>query len=885
MSKQLTGRTRKGSDADVASKPAASVVTSVVTPVVAPMASPGKSGHDHDHDHGRDHGHGRWHGVFAAILVVAVCVAWANTLRAPFVLDDGESIVTNASIRDFWSLRWLNPPAKMGETVSGRPVLNFSFAVNYALGGLDVRGWHLGNLLIHAAAALALFGVARRVFGKCGMGSAECGMGGGGADGRTEIESGSGILPLGLGKQGGRGKRLEAASTFAAFAVALPWALHPLQTAAVTYVVQRAESLAGLFYLLTLYCFIRAAEAANGDGGEKRHGQDARSTGSAGKMPADDAQRRRMGEPPMPRNPHGQDARAALQTHGPPARAAARTARRWGALAVAACALGMGTKETVVTAPLVALLLDRAFLAGSFREAWRRRRRLYLGLAATWLLLAALVLSNAGRGGSVGLGSEVGSWEYLLTQCGAIVRYLGLAAWPASLVFDHGTPVAAGPGAVGWQAALLCVLAAGTLWGLRRNRAAGFLGAWFFLTLAPSSSFMPVSTQTVAEHRMYLALAAVVALVCAGAWRGLARLRAPRWWGGAALVGVAAALGAATVARNAVYRTAVSLWSDTVEKRPDNPRARNNLGAALSAEGRMEAAAEQFRRAIALRPNHAFAHFNLGVALMLEPRAALGAGAAGRGSGTPPPDAAAALRAEAVRQAERHFRAALAAEPGNTDARVNLGKLLADSGRTAEAMEHYRAALAGDPAAQDARVNLAALLAAAGREAEGAALLREALAAEPALAEAHYHLGLLLEKSGARREAEAEFRAAARLKPGMAAAHLALGNCLARRGDAGAESCYREALRLDPKLAEAWYALGNGFAKQERFADAMDAYRKALEFDPAHVQALNNLGNCQLVTGRVREAVETYEEVLRRRPGDATVRQNLDYARELPGAR
>jgi Flp pilus assembly protein TadD len=870
-------------------------------------------------------------------LVVAVCAVWANALRAPFVLDDGESIVGNASIRDFWALRWLNPPAEMGETVSGRPVLNFSFAVNYALGGLGVRGYHLGNLFLHAAAALVLFGVARRVWSRCGSEWGGGSVARGARNGAGEPVRGAGIPArrlfggarraalvfwekiggvsregfsraggaseggaqgggrhsvVWIGEGAGGGRRLEAASSCAAFAVALLWALHPLQTAAVTYVVQRAEVLAGLFYLLTVYGFIRAAE--EGDwlkrAGGSGLGRESRGSGAGASSPPE-ARRRASSS-------------GIFGGGRPPFRSAA--GRRWGALAVAACALGMGTKETVVTAPVVVLLMDRAFFAGSFREAWRRRRRLYGGLAATWLLLGALVLSNAGRGGSAGLGSEIGAWDYLLTQCGAIARYLGQACWPASLVFDHGTPVAAGPGAVWWQGLLLCALGAGTLRALRRNHAAGFLGAWFFLMLAPSSSFVPVSTQTVAEHRMYLALAAVVALACAGAWRMLARVcgmgargggdgarpRAfrlfspsafrPLFW--VSLGCAAAALGAATVARNAVYRTAVSLWSDTVEKRPDNPRARNNLGAALSAEGRTVEAAAQFRQAIALRPNHAFAHFNLGVALVLDPRAALDAGAAGRGSGAAQADGA-ALRAEALRQAEHHFRAALAAEPGNTDARVNLGKLLADSGRTAEAMEHYRAALAGDPAAQDARVNLAALLAADGREAEGAALLREALAAAPGLAEAHYQMGLVLEKSGARREAETEFRAAVRLKPGMAAAHLALGNCLARRGDAGAEACYREALRLEPKLAEAWYALGNGLAKQERFPDAMEAYREALRLDPAHVQALNNLGNCQLVTGRVREAVETYEEVLRRRPGDATVRQNLDYARELLGTR
>ncbi|MDR0901706.1 MAG: hypothetical protein LBM92_02930, partial [Opitutaceae bacterium] len=139
MSKQRADRKRGKTGNATASAPA--VVSGAAKPVAppapdalpAPPAAPSIRGR----------GCGRWCVFFAAALVVAVCLAWANSLRAPFVLDDHESIVTNASIRDFWSLRWLSPPSKMGETVSGRPVLNFTFAVNYALGGLDARGWHL----------------------------------------------------------------------------------------------------------------------------------------------------------------------------------------------------------------------------------------------------------------------------------------------------------------------------------------------------------------------------------------------------------------------------------------------------------------------------------------------------------------------------------------------------------------------------------------------------------------------------------------------------------------------------------------------------------------------------------------------------------------------
>ena len=159
-----------------------------------------------------------------------------------------------------------------------------------------------------------------------------------------------------------------AAATPLALAVALLWAVHPLQTESVTYVVQRAESLVGLFYLLTLYGLVRGATAAR---------------------------------------PLG-----------------------WYAVAALACLLGMATKEVMVSAPLVALLYDRTFLAGSFREAVRRRYGLYMALAATWPLLEQLIYASWGRGNTAGFDAGVNCWTYLGMQCQAIVHYLRLCAWP-----------------------------------------------------------------------------------------------------------------------------------------------------------------------------------------------------------------------------------------------------------------------------------------------------------------------------------------------------------------------------------------------------------------------------------------------------------------------
>ncbi|HYP16774.1 MAG TPA: tetratricopeptide repeat protein, partial [Opitutus sp.] len=580
--------------------------------------------------------------------------------------------------------------------------------------------------------------------------------------------------------------------------VALLWALHPLQTAAVTYIVQRAELLAGLFYLLTLYAFLRSV--------------------------APDVTR-----------PRG-----------------------WRAVSVIACVLGVGTKEIVATAPLLIFLFDRAFVAGSLRAAWRARGRLHLALASTWLPLAALVVVNRGRGGSAGLDAAIGAWPYFLTQCEGIVRYLALVFWPASQVFDYGTTVVAGLPSVLPELVLSLALGAVSLWALRRNHAAGFLGTSFFLLLAPSSSFVPVATQTLAEHRMYLPLAPVVLLAVLGA-RGLAERFRVR---GLALAFAAAAmvtLGIATFVRNRVYQTELRLWSDTVAKRPGNARAHTNLGLALFRAGRASEAEAAYRRTLELQPNHAFARFNLGALLLAQQQWA---------------------------RAEEHFRAALAADPQYVSARVNLGRALAAQGRRDEAVAEYRTALAADPGAHDAAVNLAALLAARGELREAETLLQAAVAGAPAMPEAHYHLALLLEKKGASAAAEAELRAAIGLRPTFAEAHLALGNTLARRDDAQeAETHLREAIRLEPGLAEAHYALGNLFAKAQQFEPAIAAYDETLRLDPAHVQARANLGNCQLVTGRVADAIANYEQVLRVRPADNGVRRNLEMARELWRAR
>jgi len=346
----------------------------------------------------------------------------------------------------------------------------------------------------------------------------------------------------------GVSRRLREQATPMALGVALLWVVHPLQTESVTYLVQRVESLMALFFLLSFYCFIRS-----------------------------------IGAP------------------GP---------RRWQTGAVAACLLGMATKEVTVTAPVLLLLYDRTFAAGSFREAWRRRRGLHLALAATWLPLAALVASTGwDRAGTAG--SDVGMTPvtYWLTQFEAVARYLWLSVWPHPLVFEYGTFWRYRAAEAVPYALAVLPLGAATLLALRRRSAAGFLGAWCFAILAPTS-VIPGRIQMVVEHRMYLPLAAVLTL---GVGAAVAH------WGRRALwpfVALALPLTWLTVQRNAAYASALSLWTDTLAKRPQNERAYNCRGLALVEAGRVLPALADYQAAVRLRPQFSEAHNNLGCALV-----------------------------------------------------------------------------------------------------------------------------------------------------------------------------------------------------------------------------------------------------------------------------
>jgi tetratricopeptide (TPR) repeat protein len=681
------------------------------------------------------------HCLAGGLLVIAAFIAYHNSFSVPFIYDDVTAIPGNSTIRHLWPIGpVLSPPASL--TTSGRPIVNLSLAINHAFGGTDVWGYHALNLAIHVLAALTLFGIARRTL----------------------------LGPV-------LRRRFGASALLLAFTAAAIWMLHPLQTESVTYTVQRAESLMGLFYLLTLYCFIRGADAA-GEGLEAS-GQ----RPDSGSLPNSD-----------------------FQLFSPSA--------LWLPASVFFCFLGMASKEVMVSAPLMVLLYDRTFIAGSFREAWRRHRRIYWGLAASWLLLGYLVASTGGsRNGSAGFDSGVSWWTYALTQLEAIVHYLWLSLWPRSLVFDYGSTVAKQAVEVIPCALIIIALATGTVVALRRWPAIGFAGVWFFFILAPSSSVVPVATETMAEHRMYLPLAAMVVLVVLGIYALAGR------FGAFALLAVAVLLGFLTVRRNEDYQSTLSIWNDTAAKWPENPRAHNNLGDALVEAGRKPEALEQYKEAERLKPTDPDYHYNLATAL---------------------------FQLGHTQEALAQFEETLRLVPDYAKAHVNYGLALMKAGQASKAIGQYEEALRLNPRSAITHNNLGIALAQTGQIPEAMAQFEEALRLNPDYAEAHNNLGYAYRQTGQFKDAVEQFGQALRHNPDYAEAHNNLAISLDKLGrTTEAVEQYKEVLRLDPGYAEAHLNLGNALALLGRVPEAIAELQEALRLKPDLAPARDKLAQLQ----------------------------------------
>jgi len=539
-----------------------------------------------------------------AAVVLLGLGAYANSHRGDMVYDDLRQIRDNPAVRDPVGL--LRGTAR-GSVPPNRVVGYLTFAANHRAGGLVVEGWHAVNLAVHLAAALLLLALVQALF-------------------RTPRLAGSA-----LGTHAGT----------VAFAAAALFVTHPLQSQAVSYLVQRLTSLAAALYLAAAVAYL--------------------------------AWRRR-------------------QEDGAPRPA---TAWAWYSLSLCAAFLALRTKEIAFTLPLALLLVERLLHGPLALRRW-------LALAPFGLLAAVIPLTLVRIGGPAGqtigdadrlsrVQTGVSRLDYLRTEIPVIASYLRLLLWPEGQTVDHPDVIhrsfLAPPVLLSGLLLLgLLALAAWLVWRTapssprRLDPAARLVGLgilWFFLALAVESSLIPIA-DTMVEHRAYLPAAGFFLATSTGMALLLARGRTafPARAFAAGSLALALALGFATLLRNRVWFTELSLWADAVRKTPGKMRPQLNLGTALVAAGRPLEALPHLREAARLAPDLAYARAQLGALLLSLGRPA---------------------------DAEPELREALRLAPSDPEALFNLAELLHRSGRREEARGLFARFVEVAPAATYAR--------------------------------------------------------------------------------------------------------------------------------------------------------------------------------------
>jgi tetratricopeptide (TPR) repeat protein len=471
-----------------------------------------------------------------AVLVLVSAAIYANTLDAPFQWDELPLILENPIIRDFDY--FLEPSRARGllgfPSLITRYFTYLTFALNYHAHGTGVTGYHIVNIAIHAGTTLALYWLVLLIM-------------------RTPALEGT---------------SLQAKAGSAAFATALLFTTHPLQTEAVTYIFQRFALLAAFLYILSIALYLRWR------------------LGGAG---------------------------------------------HWYLLAIAAAALAMKSKQNAFTLPLMIAALEFMFLKGAWKKRLYYLVPLLLTMLIIPFSQAAIHSGTQGGAGG-GLAETISEHTaitpeksaYLLTEIRVMLTYLRLFFLPMGQNLDYDymefETLLSAPVLLS-LAALLAMAAAG-IWAFRRSRAGkgelvllswGVL--WFFLALSVESSVIPIP-MVINEYRMYLPSAGLMTAFVPLALVFAEHIRLP--WGippaRALIVALAIMLGALAVNRNALWGGEISLWGDVVRKSPGKTRGMLHLGVAYEKEGMFEKSLEIYDRAIRIEPENHEIHYDIGVA-------------------------------------------------------------------------------------------------------------------------------------------------------------------------------------------------------------------------------------------------------------------------------
>ena len=684
--------------------------------------------------------------VHALLICIVSLAVYANTLHVPFYFDDTRQIVTNPLIKDL--AYFIDLPDAQGRDIYSdfivRIVGNFTFALNYAIHGLRVEGYHIVNILIHIINALLVYGLVLLSF-------------------QTSL----------LRRSGAK----DRAPLIALFS-ALLFASHPVQTQAVTYIVQRLTSLATLFYLLAMLLYVKWR--------------------LSGQQPEEG--RREPGPGP---------GRAVVD----------RKPVMWYAGSIVSAMLAMKTKEIAFTLPLAVTLYELLFFSGPVRK----RLLLLTPLLLTLLIIPICHLASEGSiegvqdiARSVSGRGEVSRGDYLLTQFRVIVTYLRLLILPINQNLDYDYPVyhTFFTPPVYLSFLLLCALFGTGIYLARRSRSsdpvlrlAAFGIFWFFLTLSVESSIVPLTL--IFEHRVYLPsvglFVAATALVFTMPTRFAGRISV-------LFSLIVLVLSVAGYSRNQVWRDPLVFWGDVVRKSPGKARTHKGLAETYVALGRQEEARKEYETALRLDP---VSEDNLTNLMLIN------------------------VQAGRFDEVFRLFEQNLREGRDNAKARNYVSIAYFRTGRIAEAERQLRISIRMDPTYEDALFNLGGrVLMEQGRYDEAERELRAVLRISQEHDQAHNSLGIIYASRGQYREAEKEFRTSSELNPESIEARNNLAGIYAQTGRVSeAEEEYRTALKFAPENSDVRLNLAIFLVEQKRYAEAREELTAILRLHPDHEQA------------------------------------------------
>jgi tetratricopeptide (TPR) repeat protein len=621
---------------------------------------------------------------FTQLLLITALgiIVYSNTFNASFHFDDNRFIVKNPFIKDFaFFLDSSEVDLKAESNRISEDVRKYfksrmfgflSFFADYKLYGLDVRGYHAFNPVIHIINAFLVFSIVLLTFSTPGFD-------------KSALIGHSGVIAMFSG---------------------LLFIAHPLQTEAVTYILQRIVVLAAMCYLLTITAYIGA-------------------------------------------------------------RLSKRSLSKYGlySLSIVSAVLAMKTKESAFTLPLSIALYEVMFFRNSIK-----RRILYLTpFLLTMLIIPATYIGLDASGVGLGevldratrLEQGVSRWDYLFTQFNVVARYIGLLVLPINQSVDHSQQLYHSffrPQVFISFLFLVAMLGLGAhLYNRSRTadrslRLAAFGIFFYFIALSVESSVLPIG-EAMVEYRAYLPSAGLLISVVILLYSLSQILKVYDVKATVAVLSLLAlSLAGAAYARNSVWHNDVSLWEDAALQSPGNARAHVNLGLAYAGESDLDRAIKHYLIALELEPEYAEAHNNLGVAyssMGMIDKAINHLWAALKFM----PDYADAHNNLGIiynkqglyNSAIKEYVAALKSAPRNAQIHNNLGITYMKLGRLDEAVKQYRTALEIRPYYAEAHNNLGVIYFDIGRLEDAAREYRTALYIDPYYEDAKYNLDLAYE--------------------------------------------------------------------------------------------------------------------------------------------